>query len=328
MVLSALALSPTLSPAVAYAQTPPPAGSEDQRAILYKEGVDLANAGHWDEAVKRFRQVVAIRSAPPALFTLGQAEEHLGELATAERTYERALTDARSAGASDVADAAQKALSAVEPRVPRVVMKLAKSVDGATATIDGAAVTFGEPKKVNPGSHAVAAQAPGRRSFEARIRLTEGQSIDVPVALEPEAPAPSVVPPAAAPEQGPAPSPPPPAPGAARSFPVGPVILGGAGLIAGVVGVVVRLGGQSSYDNANNQCTPGCPNQQVVDDGNSARSQMLLGTVVLGVGIAAVVGAGVWWAVTPSHPSSASAKAGFGLVPTRDGARASFVGTF
>jgi hypothetical protein len=329
-LLAVLALSPVLWPAVAHAQTP---AAEDQRSALYKEGVELANAGRWDEAVKRFRQVVAIRSAPPALYTLGQAEEHLGELATAERTYERALTDARASGATEVAEAAQKALSGIEPRVPRAVIKLTKPADGATATIDGLAVALGEPKKVNPGTHTVSVQAPGKHPFDARIRLAEGQSVDVPVTLETEGPTAAL--PAAQPP-APVTSPPPPPPaepetGGHSSFPIGPVILGGAGLVAGVVGVVVRLGGQSSYDTANNQCGPsGCPNQHVVDDGNSARSQMVLGTVVLGVGIAAVVGAGVWWAVTPRHSSSSAtqARAGFGLVPTRDGARASFVGTF
>ncbi len=304
---------------------------EERRAALYREGVDLANGGRWEEAVKKFREVVAIRSAPPALFTLAQAEEHVGQLATAERTYERALVDARTSGATDVASAAQKSLAAIEPRVPRVIVRLAAPTPGASVTLDAGPVKLGEPTKVDPGDHAIAGRAPGKQPFDTKVHLAEGQSLDVAVVLE-------AIPPPPPPPPAPAPTPPPAPPPAPETkettssghFPVGPVILGGAGIAAGVVGLVVRLTGQSSYDSASAQCGPaGCPTQQAVDDGNSARTQILVGTVVLGVGVAAVVGAGVWWALTPRPPAGeTSAGVSFGVAPEIGGARAGLGGRF
>ena len=137
-------------PFSAFAENAHP-GDEKQRAALYQDGIALANEGHWEEAVKKFRQVIAIRSAPPALFTLGQAEEHTGELATATHTYERALGDARRSGNGEVAEAAKKALLQLEPRVPRVLVNLALPAAGATATLDGVAVGVGAPGHHEPG---------------------------------------------------------------------------------------------------------------------------------------------------------------------------------
>jgi hypothetical protein len=297
----------------------PSDASEQQRAALYRDGVALANAGRWDDAVKKFRQVIAIRSAPPALFTLGQAEEHLGQLATAERTYERALADARASGTTDVADAAVKAIASLEPRVPRVLIKLTPAASGAAASVDGAAAPLGEPVKVDPGDHAVVVRAPGKLPFESRVHMVEGQSLDLSAALQSEAPAP-----------GPTLLPPPPHDDRPGRFPVGPAVLAGAGVVAGVVGLVVRLGGQSTYDDATQSCGPaGCPSQDIADRANSGRSQMLVGTAFLGIGIAAIAGAGVWWALTPRNSAgSPGTSVGLALSPTRDGTRATFTASF
>lgn len=306
---------------------------EAERTALYNEGMTLANAGRWDEAVVRFRQVVAIRSAPPALFTLAQAEEHVGRLATAQRAYESALRDARASGNTTVAEAAATALTAIEPRVPRIVVRLAAPpASGASATIDGANVALDEPTWIDPGEHVVAVRAPDRRPFESRVSVTPGATSEVSVRLEPVADAPGALPapaqpaatasPAAPPATPPAESPAAEAPGletpAASPAPAklraGPLLLAGGGVVAAVVGLVVRLQAQSSYDDASSHCGPaGCPSQALVDQGNSARTNMVVGTIVLGVGAVAVASAGVWWLTA---------------TPTRDGASATLTARF
>jgi hypothetical protein len=302
LLVAALLATAMAAAMVGHAMAGGPAGSgagpdEARRTALYREGVDLANAGKWGDAVKRFREVVAIRSAPPALFTLAQAEEHTGELATAERTYERALTEAQAAHTADVAEAARDALSSIEPRVPRLVIMLAKPVDGATATLDGAPVAIGEPVKVNPGERHVVVSAPGRRAFQSSISLTAGQSVGVTAQLESDGT--KVVTPTATATASATPTAT--ADHAAETrapFPYGPVLVGAAGVLTGAIGAVVRVDGQSRYDNANGKCPNwSCPQQSVVDEGNAGRTEIIAGTVVIGVGVAAVVGAVVWWRV-------------------------------
>src|ERR1019366_2042975 len=190
-------------------------------------------------------KVIAIRSAPPALFTLGQAEEHLGHLVSADRTYHKALTDARAAGNQEVASPAQKAITAVEARVPHVVVHLGGSiVEGARATVDGDSISPGATCDMDPGDHDVIVRAPGARTFTRRVHVVEGETLDVSAVLEPMGASHAGRSPASGEEQG-------------STFTFGPVILGGVGVAVAVAGYVVRAGGQSDYDAASAQCPGG-----------------------------------------------------------------------
>ena len=61
----------------------------------------------------------------------------------------------------------------------------------------------------------------------------------------------------------------------ASAFPFGPAILAGTGAVVGIAGYVVRASGQSDYDAANRDCSGGrCPEQSLVDAGNSGRSSV------------------------------------------------------
>jgi hypothetical protein len=96
------------------------------------------------------------------------------------------------------------------------------------------------------------------------------------------------------------------APSERRPSFIGPLILGGSGAAAGIVGLVLRVTGQHDYDDAVRACTgdpPYCSSQDDVQRGNDARSRIVAGTVTAGVGLAAVAGAGIWWAVAsaPNH---------------------------
>jgi hypothetical protein len=287
-----------------------PADTEARRAALYREGVELANAGRWAEAVARFRDVVAIRSAPAALFTLGQAEEHIGRFVSAKRDYANAQTDAEVSGAREVAEAAGKALAAVEIHLARLVLRLTEPSSRASALIDGLAASFGQPIEVDPGDHQVTVFAPNKRPFSAAVHLSEGERQDVSVRLEVD----PLAPPMAAPVPPPAERP--------ASFPVGPAVLGGAGVVAAVVGIIVRQTAQASFNTASSQCSGGtCPSEGLVSEGNAARSRIVIGTVTLSTGIAAAAGAVVWW-FFPAKKTNSSAATAFEVVPDPSGIRA------
>lgn len=298
------------------AATPAPGDAEARRATLYREGVDLANAGRWGEAASRFREVVALRSAPPALFTLAQAEEHLGRYVSAKRNYAKAHYDAEALGAHDVADAASRALTAVEPHIARLVLQVGDPKIHATGMIDGLPAPFGEPVEVDPGDHQVTVFAPNRPPWSVPVHVTEGerQEVNAKLALE------------SAPIAVQAPPPPlPPPTGRASSFPTGPVVLGSVGLAAGIVGLVVRQTAESSYDQVSALCVNGvCPRSVTASEiasANSAQTRILVGTVTLASGLAVLGGAFVWWLATPKHAKDRPAAA-FDVVPGPSGLRA------
>jgi hypothetical protein len=299
-----------------------PHTDEARRSALYREGIELAKAGRWTEAVERFREVVAARAAPPALYTLGQAEEHIGRLARAERHYETALAMARAAGAKDVADAAARALSAIEPRVPRVVVWAAGGIDHATAAIDGVAAPIGQAVSVDAGDRVVVVSAPGRKPREWIVRIAEGQRLEVQAALEPTSAAAQTGPASPAVESSPQRA-------GHGAVPIVPLALGAAGVAAVGAGLVLRLDGQSRYDVASARCVDRvCANTSDVDSGNAGRTQVIWGTIVLGAGAAALAAAAVLRFVMPRGASPEQTRVGVSVLPYRDGAGASLSARF
>jgi hypothetical protein len=275
------------------------ADRERDRAALYKEGVNLAAAGNWSGAVERFRRVVELRASPKALYTLGEAEEHAGQLAEARRSYRASLDAARAAREGDVVDLAGQALGKVESRVPQITVRLdaatAARAGDTHAAIDGHPVPIGAATDVDPGDHEVRVEASGAAPFVRSVHAAEGQQQEVAARLEWPAAAPSpplreAPPPSAAETSGPS--------------PLVPVVAGGIGLALAVTGVVVRLGGQSDYDGAAGQCHSGvCPSASIAGAGNDARGRIILGTTLVGVGAAVGVGGGIYWLLS-SHASS------------------------
>jgi len=301
-VALALLVSTGVRPAAA-------ADREKERTALYKQGVALGEAGRWAEAVEKFRAVIAIRPAPPALFTLGEAEEHLGRLRDAKQAFEQALQSARAGGHREVAKAAASALAALGPRIPTVVVRVAGGPrPDAEARLDGERVSFDEPVEADPGKHLVVVRAPGAAAFEQRVVLTESQRLTVQATLAgaagADARAEGAPPLASATPDGPS-----------RAWIAGPVSIATLGIGAGVAGIVLRLEGQSAYDSAVAACAGGCT-EDASRDGNAARTRMLVGTVMVGAGAALVAGGAIWLGAGLASKSGASAA----IVPAPGGA--------
>jgi hypothetical protein len=204
--LIALACASSTAPAVARAPTSRAENAEDrevQRTELYREAMRDAGGGHWAEAKERLRAALAIRSSPKVLFSLAQTEEQLGQLASAQGDYARALEAAAVEGKADVVQSAELAQRALFPRVPHLRVTVAAAGGGAgSATLDEQPIALGTAVAVDPGEHKLVVRAPGLRTATVSMRVSEGQQVELPVTLEVDRGAPTLA----------APSPPPSAP--------------------------------------------------------------------------------------------------------------------
>jgi hypothetical protein len=305
-------------PAIA-ADPATPTDAERKAIALYQEGVELARQQRWKEAENRFERVVAIRAAPPALFALGRAEIENGKFATAKTTLIRAARTGEAAYA-EISQQARDALQALESRIPRLELEVPSDVKGVTVTVDGiwiGAVSMVELDCCVP--HDVVVSAPKRRPFATIVTMNEGERRRLrPILVTQEDPTPA---------RAPAPLPPPPPVRAKSSREiVGPLILGGLGLTAGIVGLVVRAVGQSDYDTARDNCSGdpmGCHLQTDVDAGNEARSRVIAGTITASVGLSAVVVAGAWWLLSGTG-NGGQATTALGVAVDRGHTMASF----
>ena len=267
--------------APAHAQSAPAPAVEDheqQRTALYREGVALAEAGQWAEALKKFQAVVAIRSAPAALVAMATAQEKLGMLASARRTYSRAHDEARAIGDQALAEKAASKYAAIQLRVPRLAIHISgRSPSDAVVTVDGDRVELstGGEVEVDPGEHRVAVTVVGERPFEQRVQVAEGQRQELSVDVAPTPPV------ATAKSSGP---------------PLGPLILGGAGIVTAGVAAIVYANARSTYDEGADCKSLSCADK--IKSANDVRGTVLASSIVVGTGVAAVGGAALWWVLS------------------------------
>ena len=165
---------------------------------LYIEGVALQKAGKYQEALDRFQRSLAVYPvAPTTAYHMAQCKEALGQLVEASEQLRLVRDTPLPPGASEAfnqakTDAAAE-LQQLEARIPKVKIDiLPAGIQGLVVTIDGAQMPtalLGVPRPINPGSHRVAAQAPGYTPGQQQVDVRERQSPppEVSITLQPGA---------------------------------------------------------------------------------------------------------------------------------------------
>jgi hypothetical protein len=311
-----MALATTSMALPAYAQSAETHDAREQeRSALYRDGVALAEAGQWSEALTKFQAVVAIRSAPAALIALGTAQEKFGKLASARRTFERAENEAKVQHDPSLAQKASAKSAALESRVARLSVHL--SDKSAAVTLDGERTTLPDDGRVevDAGEHTVAATSADARPFEQRVTVADGETKEMAVEF---APATSSAAPIATTEQAAQTKPP------SSGPPTGALILGGVGLGAVVIGAVVYGVARPTYNAG--ESVRNCPDPSCVEkrkQANDAIGPILAGSIVAFTGVGAVAGAGLWWLLSPNSPKTDKGRGPGGVdlavVPVRGG---------
>jgi hypothetical protein len=235
----------------------------------------------------------------------------------------------------------QRWLDDVERSTPAVVFRV-RDGGGAwladvTASIDGAAPRRldGRAIAMNPGEHVVVFEREGYRPLRTPVIVAEGEklerrviTLDAVVASDPSyTPAPASggatgtvqrLQPGVDPqrERAAGTGEDPVSAGPESSIPWGPVALGAVAVAGGVGFAYFGMHAQSGEADLE-QCTPNC-SQARVDD---VKEDFLRSNVSLGIGIAGIVGAGLWLILDrPSSadagPQTRAARSTFGFGPT------------
>lgn len=249
----AAAAALTLAAVTAQAQVPPadpaapqidsagppvatPAPTREERAeALFQEGKRLFEAGEYAAACAKLAESDALDPTISTLGLLAGCHEREGRLATAWQEYLTTAERAARAGDSR-ADFARERAAALEPRLPRLQIKLERPEPGVEVLRDGVAVPAAELGKaipVDPGVHEIVARAVDGR--ERRQTITARESalalVTIPAFGSPRSAA-------GAPGPGPkGPDAPPPEPGVSNTRRNIALITGGLGLAGVGVGI-------------------------------------------------------------------------------------------
>jgi hypothetical protein len=302
--LTALALSVALSIATSAARAGDPAAAE----ALFEQGRELMKAGRFDLACKKLEESQALEPGAGTLFNLAVCYESGGRLASAWATYREVEALTRAAGQPERERVAHDRALVLEPRLayltidvvapqaPGVVVKRDESVVGP--------LQWGVAIPVDRGVHTVVATAPGRVPYRSEMEAgEEGQRLVVRVpelaSEESVVAAPAEPPPAAAPA----------APPLAAPERMVPITIGALGVVAVGVGSYFGLRSISQHADSQPHCDGDVCDQTGFDMRKGAIVSGNVSTVLIGVGAAAIVVAGVFWLVAkPEAPTNGRAR--------------------
>jgi hypothetical protein len=169
-----------LACALGTAQSSDPAAARAQ----LQQGYALKQQGKCDEAVPHFLESVRLDRQPKALLNLADCEEKLGKLATAQAHFVEARDLAKAQGNDQLKGVAEQHLQALEKRMPKLVVRVAKDAPGNTIVLrDGVElgrVSLNVPLPTDPGRHTVVVRVDNiERKYD--VTLTEAETKEIEV---------------------------------------------------------------------------------------------------------------------------------------------------
>ncbi len=282
--------------------------SAESAADLTKSGLTKLKGGDLAGAVEDLRRAAQIDPTAPLLFNLAQAEIKLGKLTDAERHLKEAKVLAEQSGPKSLIGLSDNALEKLATRVPKLEIVSVPDAEELELTLDGKSIK-GVDHRINPGSHELVAKASGFKEHREKFDAKEGETVSLSFTLQtkrkPKSSEPVEV------ESGP-------------DFPIGPVVLGAAGVVAAGAGVYFYTRVSAIDDDRRAEFEKaGCPGPSCPEEPESARllredgeQAALFGNVFVGVGAAALVGAGVWWLLS-GNGGKAQPTVGLTLAPNQ-----------
>jgi hypothetical protein len=308
-------------------------GAEPAAAqALFNEGKQLMGAGRYAEACPKLEESQRLDPGMGTLFHLAECDEHVGKTATAWAAYLEVAAQAKMAAQPAREKVARERAAALEPKLghlaitaPPAAAPGGEAIDGLELRRDGILIgkaQWGASLPVDPGDHVVVANAPGRRSWQASVRVepAKAQTIaiprlepapvttpevaaaPVPVATAPAAPV--AIPPATRVGETPAPEP----PAGERLGPqkIAAVVIGGLGVVGLGLGTYFGLSSKSKHDDAGAHCAGNACDAEGVSLRSDAITAGNASTVAFALGAAALAGGAVVWLTAPpaSHESA------------------------
>jgi len=284
---------------------------------LFREGQELMKAKKVHKACEKFAASYRLDPALGTLLNLAVCHEKDGLTASAWTEFSEVAAKTSRAGQKDREAFSRARLKALEPKLARATLAVARPTEGMKIALDGrelSSAAWDSALPVDPGEHKLEADAPGKKQWSKTFVVTAAQlryRVEVP-ALEnmevvaPPTPAAAERPLQAGAEEQPAmqvqttpdvtASP----KRSTRRIVGYSLIGGGAGLIA-VGGICMGLAASSAKDARNAKTTAEWNSAK-----SSGRTKAVVGDVLAGTGLVAA-GFGLYYVLSHPHSSAPTA---------------------
>jgi hypothetical protein len=306
------------------------ARAQDQRApvaaaeALFQEGRALLMAGDPAHACPKLAESHRLDPATGTLLALALCQEQQGKLASAWAAFVEVEGRSRRDGRADRERTAREHGAALRPRLSTLTLQLAPraaEVSGLVISVDGVAIGRGAWSVAIPvdgGLHLVEATAPGRQVWRTTASVeAEGDHLRVEVPVLASMPDLTAAGAGSVPSRPPLIDPPPrEGESAGHPPPRMALVLGGAGVLALVLGAGLAFDAKRDYDDA----LAGCDGDVCLPDpfrrAQAARRKGNWATVsVIGGGLLIASGALLWlWAPGVDGPVASGSRPAGGRV--------------
>lgn len=245
------------------AHAAPSAADRATARTLAQQGYEALRNKDYATAADRFSRADALVHAPTLLLDLARAQVGLGKLVDAYENYNRII---REGVAPDAPPSWARALEAANVEILTIAPRLAWVTISVRGPYDPRVVLDGRPirkaslgvkRAFDPGRHVVRASGHGYVPQEREFEVSEGETLEVVIELEP---APEAV--ALEDEEQTTPAQPERKPGWRKPATIIAFGVGGAGLLAGGIGGALALAKHGELSDA-------CPNDRCPADQQS-----------------------------------------------------------
>lgn len=171
-------------PTAALAQT---AAERSLAREQFQDGVTAAREGDWSRAADAFQRSYELVPRPLTLLNLAGAYQQIGRLVEAAEAY-RMFMHEEGITARQRQDAEEQ-LAELEPRIPRVRLRILGLEDGDRVTLDEyqlSVAALDELYPVDPGEHTATIERTGHDARVVPFTATEGVQQDVLIDARPE----------------------------------------------------------------------------------------------------------------------------------------------
>jgi len=294
-------------------------GSKAAAEALFDDGRKLMTAGKYPQACAKFEASQALDPGVGTSLNLADCYEKMGRTASAWAQFRETMSAARRAGSSERERIARERSEALEPKLSYLTIITWKGQD-VTVSRDGQALdaaVLSTPIPVDPGTHAIAASAPGKRAWTTDVTVRDNAdrvSVSVPILAD----EPKLLEANAATE---APAPPPTAAEAATALAshagatqrtIG-IVAGAVGVAGIATGIVFGIKAASTWSDAKSKCNPypycGANGKKLSDEAANSGTIATVAFIAGGVALAAGV---VLWLTAPTDTNERGVALGVG----------------
>jgi hypothetical protein len=251
------------------------------------EGTTAFEAGRYEEAIEQMNRAEAAGHSPLNVLVIARAHAKLGRLLASRDAYARVVREpippGAAAGSVDARAAAERELTALERRIPRLTVLVEGSTDDVRVTMDGAPIPVGQDVPVDPGPHELRARALESDSGVVDVSAIEGTRETITLKLVSKGERMAVEVSRKTETEG----------GSGGGARIAGFTALGAGLVGLTAGIIFIAQNRSARTEANELCLRfGCPARerahvnQLDDDADAAATGAWIGMAVGVVGVA------------------------------------------